>query len=65
MQEFTKQDLENIKVLIENVPSIKGSEALTVALLLEKIKTEIGKFDTPVSESIKEEKNDSTKTKSK
>lgn len=53
MEQFTQEDLKNISILISKAP-ITGAEAMTVALLQQKI----GKMVTP-----QEEKNDGKKTK--
>lgn len=37
MEQLTAEDYKNILVLIQRVPDIKGNEALTVALILQKV----------------------------
>lgn len=47
---FTETDLKNIAALIAKAP-IVGAEAITVAMLQQKIAAEIGCFHTPPSAS--------------
>jgi len=52
MEQFTKEELKNISVLIQN-SQIKGAEAVTVAILLQKIERLLNQQTGPTSKETK------------
>ncbi len=60
MEQFTQEDLQNISKLITRVADIKGTEALAVAVLQQKIASLITPV-TPVTEAPTAAKDSETK----